>query len=189
MKDSVLFLCTNNSCRSQMAEALLRRHTGHRFEVFSAGLRPREIHPLTYRVMAEIGIDISGHARKGSASSSVGCRWATPSSFVSGSSRNVRGSSPARWKSSTGRLTIRPQRLGAKKSSSPGSARSETRSTSAFGFGWSKTREPCQEMNGRYVTRQNRPDKSRLRFQSSPDDGLGRQGLRTRFLSDLGQYS
>ncbi len=65
MKDSVLFLCTNNSCRSQMAEALLRRHTGHRFEVFSAGLRPREIHPLTYRVMAEIGIDISGQRPKG----------------------------------------------------------------------------------------------------------------------------
>ena len=65
MKDSVLFLCTNNSCRSQMAEALLRGQTGHRFEVFSAGLRPREIHPLTYRVMAEIGIDISGQRPKG----------------------------------------------------------------------------------------------------------------------------
>ena len=141
MKDSVLFLCTNNSCRSQMAEALLRRHTEHRFQAFSAGLRPREIHPLTYRVMAEVGIDISGQRRKVSASSSVGRRLVTPSSFVSGSSRNVRGSSTARWKSSTGRLKIRPQRLGARKSSSSASARSETRSTSASGVGWRNTPE------------------------------------------------
>ena len=65
MKDVVLFLCTNNSCRSQMAEALLRRHTEHRFQAFSAGLRPREIHPLTYRVMAEVGIDLCGQRPKG----------------------------------------------------------------------------------------------------------------------------
>jgi arsenate reductase len=55
----VLFLCTGNSCRSQMAEGLLRHFAGDRFEARSAGLSPREhVHPLAIRVMAEIGIDI-----------------------------------------------------------------------------------------------------------------------------------
>ena len=56
----VLFLCTANSARSQMAEALLRRHAGGRFEVYSAGIEPSEINPLTIRVLNEIGIDASG---------------------------------------------------------------------------------------------------------------------------------
>ncbi len=56
---TVLFLCSGNSCRSQMAEALLRNRAGDRFEVHSAGLEPTEIHPLTRRAMAEAGIDIS----------------------------------------------------------------------------------------------------------------------------------
>ncbi len=54
----VLFLCTGNSCRSQMAEALLRKRAGPAFEVSSAGIAPREIPPLTVTVMDEIGIDI-----------------------------------------------------------------------------------------------------------------------------------
>ena len=65
MSDQVLFLGVTNSCRSQMAEALLRRHANGRFEVQSGGLKPTEIHPLTYRVMAEVGIDLSGHHPKG----------------------------------------------------------------------------------------------------------------------------
>jgi arsenate reductase (thioredoxin) len=65
MKKCVLFLCEHNSCRSQMAEAFLRKYAGDRFEVFSAGLRPTEIHPLTYRVMNEVGIDLSGQHAKG----------------------------------------------------------------------------------------------------------------------------
>ncbi len=65
MKKCVLFLCEHNSCRSQMAEAFLRKYAGDRFEVLSAGLRPTEIHPLTYRVMSEVGIDLSGQHAKG----------------------------------------------------------------------------------------------------------------------------
>jgi arsenate reductase len=48
-----------------MAEALLRRHAPGRFEVHSAGLKPAAIHPLTYRVMGELGMDLSGHRPKG----------------------------------------------------------------------------------------------------------------------------
>jgi arsenate reductase len=64
-KKRVLFLCTGNSARSQMAEALLRKLGGERFEVHSAGVHPRPIHELTRQVMGEIGIDISGHRSKG----------------------------------------------------------------------------------------------------------------------------
>jgi arsenate reductase len=59
-KANVLILCTGNSCRSQMAEGLLRYHAGDRFNVYSAGTVPKaEMHPLAVRVMDEIGIDIS----------------------------------------------------------------------------------------------------------------------------------
>lgn len=64
-KQTVLFLCTGNSARSQMAEALLRKHAGDRFEALSAGLDPVGINPLTIQVMSEIGIDMSGHRSKG----------------------------------------------------------------------------------------------------------------------------
>lgn len=60
----VLFLCTSNSARSQMAEAFLRTYAGDKYEAYSAGLEPKEIHPLTTRVMNEVGIDISGHYSK-----------------------------------------------------------------------------------------------------------------------------
>ena len=63
-KPSVLFLCTGNSCRSQMAEAWLRKHAGERFEVFSAGTEPKPINPLTYRVMEEVGEPLVGHRSK-----------------------------------------------------------------------------------------------------------------------------
>lgn len=57
-KSNVLFLCTGNSARSQMAEAFLRHHAGDQFEVFSAGLEPKGINPYTIRAMDEIGIDV-----------------------------------------------------------------------------------------------------------------------------------
>lgn len=65
MKTRVLFLCTGNSARSQMAEAFLRKYAGDRFEVHSAGLEPKGINPYTIRVMEEVGIDLSGHRSKG----------------------------------------------------------------------------------------------------------------------------
>ena len=55
----VLFVCTGNSARSVMAEALLRRHGGAAFEVDSAGTEPKGINPLTLRALAEVGIDAS----------------------------------------------------------------------------------------------------------------------------------
>jgi arsenate reductase len=60
----VLFLCTGNSARSQMAEGLLRHVAGNRFEVASAGIRPKGLHPLAVRAMQEIMIDISGQRSK-----------------------------------------------------------------------------------------------------------------------------
>lgn len=64
-KQRVLFLCTGNSARSQMAEAFLRRYAGDIFEPHSAGLEPKGINPLTVKVMEEAGIDISGQTSKG----------------------------------------------------------------------------------------------------------------------------
>lgn len=61
MQERVLFLCTGNSARSQMGEALLRHYAGDRFEVHSAGLEPKGVNPYTICVMDEVGIDIRGH--------------------------------------------------------------------------------------------------------------------------------
>lgn len=65
MTTKVLFLCTGNSARSQMAEAFLRKYGEGQFEPFSAGLEPKELNPLTVRVMEEIGFDMSRHRSKG----------------------------------------------------------------------------------------------------------------------------
>lgn len=63
-KTRVLFLCTGNSARSQMAEAFLRRYGGDRFDSFSAGLEPKGINPYTVEVMEEIGFDLSEQRSK-----------------------------------------------------------------------------------------------------------------------------
>ena len=64
-KPKVLFICTHNSARSQMAEAFLNYKAGNRLEAFSAGLEPGIINPFTIQVMEEIGIDMSKHYSKG----------------------------------------------------------------------------------------------------------------------------
>ncbi len=64
-RQRVLFLCTGNSARSQMAEAFLRHYGGDRFEVYSAGLEPKGIHPLTIQAMNEIGFLMKEHSSKG----------------------------------------------------------------------------------------------------------------------------
>lgn len=63
-KTKVLFLCTGNSARSQMAEAFLRKYGAAQYDVYSAGLEPRGIHPLTRQVMAEVGLDLAGQRSK-----------------------------------------------------------------------------------------------------------------------------
>ena len=63
-KKRVLFLCTGNSARSQMAEGLLRKLAGDRYEVFSAGTHPKGLHPCTVEVMQEISIDVHSQTSK-----------------------------------------------------------------------------------------------------------------------------
>ena len=63
--ERVLFLCTGNSARSQMAQAFVRKYAGGRIEAHSAGLEPKGLNPFTTEVMAEIGLDLSDHFSKG----------------------------------------------------------------------------------------------------------------------------
>ena len=63
-KQRVLFLCTHNSARSQMAEGFLRWLAPDRFEVASAGTQATRVHPLAVRAMAEVGLDLGGHTSK-----------------------------------------------------------------------------------------------------------------------------
>jgi len=60
----VLFLCTENACRSQMAEGLVNHDLASQVQAFSAGVRPSRVNPRAIQVMAELGIDISGHSSK-----------------------------------------------------------------------------------------------------------------------------
>lgn len=64
MKKQILFLCTHNSCRSQMAEGLANHFLGDRFQAFSAGTEATSVNPKAIAVMADIGIDISSHYSK-----------------------------------------------------------------------------------------------------------------------------
>ena len=64
MKPRVLFLCTGNSCRSQMAEGFLRHFAGDRFDMASAGTRPAVLNPGAVDAMREVGVDIAQHRSK-----------------------------------------------------------------------------------------------------------------------------
>lgn len=63
-KRRVLFICTHNSARSQMAEGFLRSLAGDRFDAFSAGMQVTEVRPEAIQAMTEVGIDISGQTSK-----------------------------------------------------------------------------------------------------------------------------
>ena len=65
LNNGVLFVCSHNSSRSQMAEGWLRHLAGDRFEVASAGVEPGTLNPLAVEAMAEVGIDISNHKAQG----------------------------------------------------------------------------------------------------------------------------
>lgn len=64
MKKRILFLCTHNSCRSQMAEGLINHDLGDRYQAFSAGTEATRVNPRAFTVMQELGIDLSGHRSK-----------------------------------------------------------------------------------------------------------------------------
>jgi arsenate reductase (thioredoxin) len=63
-RKKVLFLCTGNSCRSQMAEGFARALRGEIIEAYSAGVMPQGVNPLAIKVMGECGVDISSHTSK-----------------------------------------------------------------------------------------------------------------------------
>jgi arsenate reductase len=64
MKPKILFLCTGNSCRSQMAEGWTRALKADQLEAYSAGIQPKGVDPRAVKAMAEVGIDISGQTSK-----------------------------------------------------------------------------------------------------------------------------
>ena len=64
MKKKIIFICTGNSCRSQMAEGLMRDAIGENFDVLSAGSNPSKVHPAAIKVMKEWGIDIQNQKSK-----------------------------------------------------------------------------------------------------------------------------
>ena len=60
-KEKIIFICTGNACRSQIAEGLMRSLADDKFEVYSAGAHPTKVHPAAIKVMSEVGVDISFH--------------------------------------------------------------------------------------------------------------------------------
>ena len=58
-KQKIIFICTGNACRSQIAEGIMRNLAGDKFDVYSAGSHPTKVHPMSIKVMKEVGIDIS----------------------------------------------------------------------------------------------------------------------------------
>ncbi|MCK4443302.1 MAG: arsenate reductase ArsC [Thermoplasmata archaeon] len=90
-RQRILFLCTGNTCRSQMAEGHIRHQHSYRFDVESAGAMPSEVNPNAIGVMEEIGIDISGQ-RSRSVEEFIGQRFDYVITLCGDSSRDVRPS-------------------------------------------------------------------------------------------------
>ena len=126
----VLFLCTHNSARSQMAEGLLRQLAGDRFEVMSAGTEATFVRPEAIAAMADLGVDISGQE---SDTLDI-ATWASPSTTSSPSAtppkRRAR-SSPARRAASTGHSETPRGPRGTRRSVSRCSGRCAMRSVGA----------------------------------------------------------
>ena len=106
-KKRVLILCTANSCRSQLAEALWRHEAGDRWDVFSAGVDPKGINPLTRRVLQELSISLEGHRSK-HVREFAGQRFDLVIT-VCDHAREVCPVFPALPARNIGRLTIRPR--------------------------------------------------------------------------------
>ncbi len=64
LRKGIIFLCTGNSCRSQMAEGFAKKMLPKNMEIFSAGMEPKSVHPVAVKVMQEVGIDISQQKSK-----------------------------------------------------------------------------------------------------------------------------
>ena len=131
-KQSVLFLCAHNAARSQMAEALLRKHAGDRFEVVSAGLEPTAVHPLTLRVLNEVGVDVASHRAKGLGGLMGKKTFQLAIICAIGRRRIARTFSLSRCNASIGRLKTRRRRRARKRNSCRSSATSATKSRCGF---------------------------------------------------------
>src|SRR5579863_4014421 len=104
IKPRVLFLCTGNSARSQMAEGYLRHIAGDRFDALSAGVEPKELNPLAVEAMREIGVDISAQRSK-DVRELLGTPSRTSSPFARTLAKNARCFPPLSNRC-TGMLTI-----------------------------------------------------------------------------------
>jgi protein-tyrosine-phosphatase len=121
-KKKVLFLCTHNSARSQMAEALLQAKYGDRYEAYSAGVEATSVDPRAVRAMLEIGINISAQRSKSSEEFQD-----TIFDLSAARSSNFSARIPEQERSFTKALRTLPLLLDQKKSSLRHSGRSETR--------------------------------------------------------------
>ena len=133
-KTKVLFLCTGNSCRSQMSEAWLRELGGERFAVFSAGLEPHGVHPLTIKVMEETGYDMSDHRSK-HLEEFIGEINFDYLITVCGNADERCHTSPAWGSGCTGPLKTRPPSKALRSKNWPSSARCAARSKIKFRAG------------------------------------------------------
>ena len=125
LKKKVLFICTHNSARSQMAEGFLRALYGDRYEAYSGGTEPSGLNPYAIKVMAEAGVDISGQRSKG-LEEFKGMRFDYVVT-VCDRAREAAPSSPAGSCSIEG-SRIPPNSKGPRRRSYPGSGGSGTRS-------------------------------------------------------------